>query len=85
MDRWADILISGLEMLAILFVYDAFFPRRFQGRKYWAFVAVLFSIHYSVVQLFSVPISYVKIIILSLSLLCVNCILYQGKWLSLSW
>lgn len=81
MDRWADILISGLEMLAILFVYDAFFPRRVQGRKYWAFVAVLFSIDYSVVQLFSAPISYIKIIILSLSFLCVNWVLYRGKWL----
>lgn len=81
MDRWADILISGLEMIAILFVYDAFFPRRFQGRKFWAFVAVLFSIHYSVVQLFSAPISYIKIIILSLSFLCVNWVLYRGKWL----
>lgn len=80
MDRWADILVSGLEMLAILFAFDAFFPRRFQGRKFWAFVAVLFSIHYSVVQLFSTPISYKKIIILSLSFLCVNCVLYRGKW-----
>lgn len=79
MERWVDILISGLETLSILFTYDAFFHRRYIGKKYWAIAAFLFAVQYVFVQAFNSPITFLKIVVISVSLLMINLVLYYGK------
>lgn len=79
MEHWIDILISAFEMVAILFTFDAFFLRRFTGKRFWAVAIISFPVLYFLVHTFNIPVSYSKIAILSVSFLCLNCILYHGK------
>lgn len=79
MEPWANVLITGLEMIAILFTYDAYFPRRIHKKWFWVVTVFLFTIHYWIVQKFDAPIGYIKILVITFLLLGINLILYHGN------
>lgn len=79
MNPLANVIITGLELIAIIFTYDAYFCRRIANKHFWMLVCVIFPIHYLIVQTFTAPIGYIKIFVISILLLLINIALYRGS------
>lgn len=80
MEYWLTVLFLVLQDFAILLFFDAFFRRRFSGKKFWGLWLVSIVVGFIVNTAIQIPISSFKIIFNMAMFLVINIALYHGTF-----